>query len=158
MSKFPAPPLTRVPISDGKCLVYGAEAELCAWASERIGQGDLWPADTVTIGLEQNGRTIAVGLFNRFDGSDCHMHIATDGRKNWASRGVLAAVFSFPFIQVGCRRITAPVASRNTASLVAAIKLGFVPEGLMARALPNDDVARLVMFKERCPWLPRMEA
>ncbi len=147
----------RVPISEQRSLVYGDDARVCAWASERIGRGTSWPADTVTIAMEDHGRLMVAALFNRFEWKGCQIHVASDGSRSWARRDVLAAVFAFPFLQVGCERVSAPIASRNQASLIMAIKLGFVPEGRMERALGDDDLSLLVMFKERCPWLPRTE-
>lgn len=149
--------VTRIQVGPARALVYGDDARVCHWASERIGLGDHWPSDTVTIALEEGGRLVVAALFNHFELSDCHIHVASDGSRNWARRDVLAAVFAFPFRQIGCSRITAPIASRNKASLIMAIKLGFVPEGRKERALGDDDLSLLVMFNERCPWLPPME-
>ncbi|MFG1462121.1 GNAT family protein [Xanthobacter sp. DSM 24535] len=157
MSRKKQPLVVRVPVSGARHLVYNDDARVIAWASEHIGQGEYWPQDTVSIGLERDGRLLAAALFNSFSGAACQGHIASDGSRAWATRDVLAAVFAFPFVQSECQRITAPIAASNKPSLILAIKLGFVPEGRMERALPDDDLAVLVMFKERCPWLPRVE-
>lgn len=143
-----------IPVSGGRFLVYDTNRAVLDWASDRIGLGREWPDDATCITLQDEGGTIcAVWVFCRFEASDCEIHIATNGRRNWASRDVLAAVSAFPFWQLKLHRVTAPVACRNIASQIMCIKLGFVPECLKRNALPNDDVVQLVMFKDRCPWL-----
>lgn len=147
-----------LPVSRGRFLAYGANRRVMDFASEKIGGGFDWPDDVQAIALQEaDGKIVAAALFDRFEAAECQMHIATDGQKNWMARDTLAAVFAFPFWQLKLRRITAPIASRNRTALVAAVRLGFTPEGVRERALWDDDVCVLRMFRGECPWLSPKE-
>lgn len=151
--------IARVEVSPRHKLVYGDDSRLCVWAAERLGTPDMeWPADTKTIGIESDGETVAVALFNLFLGEGCCAHIATNGARNWASRSALRALFAFPFIQVNLDRITLPIASQNITSQVLALKLGFSFEGRLRNGANGDDEIIMGMLREECPWLSRAEA
>lgn len=134
-------------------LVYGNDGANRLWAAERIGHGARFGDDSVTIGVERGGVLRAVAAYNLFTGRSCHAHIATDGSRAWASRGVLAALFAYPFRQCGVSRITLPIRASNRASIILAIKLGFEFEGRLVGACEGEDEMILGMLSENCPWL-----
>lgn len=141
-------------------LIYDRQTELLDWAAARIGVSR-WPLDTVTIGVERDdgtgrGEICAVVAFNQFLDASCSAHIATDGRRRWASRGILAAWCAYPFIQCGLRRVTAPIPAGNIPAVINALKLGFRFEGMLRHAQADGDLVLLGMLREECPWLPRM--
>lgn len=134
-------------------LVYGEERRLLPWAQERI--GFKFRRDAYTIGQERDGELVAVVVFDNFSDADCNMHIASDGSRAWLSKGLLMAAFAYPFIQLGLRRVTGMVPSRNEAALSFDEHIGFVREGYHPHALPDDDVVSLGMLRENCRFIQK---
>ena len=134
-------------------LVYGENERCLSWASERIGGLQFRP-DARTIGHERNGKLAAVCVFDGFSAADANIHVASDGSRRWLTRGFLAAVFAFPFIQVGLRRVTGLVPARNLVARQFNRRLGFDFEGLCRHALPDDDIVVLGMLRSRCKFIP----
>ena len=144
------------PPTEHLTLVYDRRDDLLAWAAEKMGSPNMqWAPDTATIGVERGDALCAVAAYNIFSGSGCCAHIATDGSRAWASRGILAALFAYPFIQCGLDRITLPISRKNIRSQILALKLGFSFEGRLARNHDGEDEILLGMLREECPWLHR---
>ena len=142
-------------VTGTKRLVIAGDTE-AAWAADRLGFGDgkKWPADTSALAIYDGENLSATILFNCFfDGATCSAHIVTDGRRNWATRQMLYGIFAFPFLHCGLRRLTAPIASKNTDAVVNAIKLGFKFEGLLRHARADDDEVVLGMLRDECIWI-----
>lgn len=136
-------------------LIYGQEERLLPWASERIGM--TFRNDAYTIGLERDGNLVAVVVYDTFSAADCCMHIASDGTGAWMNKSLLVSAFSYPFIQLGLRRVTGMVPAKNTQALAFDEHLGFVREGYHPHALPNDDLVSLGMLKSTCRFIPQGE-
>lgn len=134
-------------------LVYGQEERLLPWAAERI-EVDGFRNDAYAIGLERAGQLIAVVVFENYSQCDVWMSVAADSTY-WANPRFLAAVFSYPFKQLGLRRVTSTVAGKNMKSLEFCKRLGFVLEGTCRNALPDDDLIFLGLLREECRYLPK---
>lgn len=136
-------------------LVYDNDDANMAWASQRLGRPSMtWAHGTKTIGIERDGETVCVALYNLFTEKSCCAHIVTDGSRRWATRQTLRALFAYPFEQCKLDRITLPIQSSNKLSTILAIKLGFQFEGRLANSYANgDDDVLLGMQRSRCPWL-----
>jgi RimJ/RimL family protein N-acetyltransferase len=63
-------------------------------------------------------------------------------------------MFDYPLRQLGCVRITAPIADGNDGAIRFVTKLGFQLEGRLRKAMP-DGADRLIygLLKEDCKWL-----
>jgi RimJ/RimL family protein N-acetyltransferase len=61
--------------------------------------------------------------------------------------------FYYPFVQLGCRRITGLVPSVNLAARKFDENLGFVLEATLKDAHPEGDLLVYVMHKGDCRWL-----
>lgn len=135
-------------------LIYGQEERLIPWALERIGLTS-FRRDAYTIGLERDGELVAVVVFDTFSDCECCMHIASDGTGRWMSKSLLVAAFSYPFTQLGLRRVTALVPAHNRKALEFDENLGFVREGYHKNALPNGDMISLGLLREKCRFIPK---
>jgi RimJ/RimL family protein N-acetyltransferase len=102
------------------------------------------------IGLEQGGKLIGGALYTQYCGGAISISVA--GNKGWLTRSFLRAAFAYPFIQLGLRRVTAYVASRNMASRRLTESVGFVQESIMERAGKDDDYIVYRLFREDCKW------
>lgn len=135
-------------------LIYGQEDRLLPWAQERIGVA--FRRDAHTIGLEKEGRLVAVVVFDTFSEVDCHMHIASDGTRAWMNKALLVSAFAYPFLQLRLNRVTGLVPASNTQALAFDEHLGFVREGYHPKAGPNgDDLITLGMLREACRFIPK---
>lgn len=85
---------------------------------------------------------------------DLAVHVASRPCALWCYPDILSLVFGYPFLQVGVRRITAPIAASNRAACHTAESLGFVAEGrLRAAELSGDDLVIYGMLRGECRWL-----
>ncbi len=131
------------------------QRERCGeWAKQKIAHVNSWGEWYQTIGLERDGKLCAVVVFNLYSGADIAMHVASDGSRRWMTRAFLRAVFRYPFIQLGVRRVTGYVPATNRDALDFDLHIGFQPEGRMRQALPDGtDVLILGMLKAECRYL-----
>ena len=131
------------------------EKERCGeFARARIPHVPSWGEWYEAIGLERDGELVAAVIFNFFSGADIAMHIAAVPGRRWMTRELLRAAFRYPFVQLGCRRVTGYVPASNTDALRFDRHLGFVQEGVMREALESgEDVIVLGMLRSECRWL-----
>lgn len=133
-------------------LVYEDPERLVAWATKIIGF-PLRP-DVKAIGWREDGELRAVTLYDNFSQCDCNIHIASDGTGNWLRRQFLVASFMHPFVQWNLRRVTGLVPATNQRALNFDLHLGFVQEGYLRHALPDDDIIVLGMLRTTCRFIP----
>lgn len=103
------------------------------------------------IGLERDGKIIAGVVYSGFNGSCITADIRGIGR--WANREYLRAIFDYPFLQAGVKRITAVVESDNETSQKFVKHLGFVHEATLRHAGRSGDLLVFRMFRDECKWL-----
>lgn len=133
------------------------QPELIAWAAPRMGveQGRM-PSETIALGvLDEQGIIHAVICLNAFYGDQASLHIATNGRKRWATRAVFAVVFSYAFHYRKLKRLEFRVSCKNIPVQILALKTGLRIEGV-ARCGANDGEDGIVfgMLAQECRWLP----
>lgn len=127
---------------------------LLKWAADRTIPGMRWEPNTRAIGvLDPAGGIRAVATYNMFYDGGCHMHVASDGSRAWANRGVLRAGFEYPFVQLGLSRLTAPIPCDNVASQILALKLGFSFEGRLRGYYSGIDAIIFGMTRDECRWV-----
>jgi RimJ/RimL family protein N-acetyltransferase len=98
--------------------------------------------------LEEDGELLAVVVFNLYSGADIAMHIAAVPGRRWMTREFLRVAFRYPFVQLGCRRVSGFVPASNADAQRFDEHLGFRREGLMRHALPDDDIIVYGMLRE----------
>jgi len=133
-------------------ITYENPERLIAWAADRIGFEPR--QDVKAIGWTDGDTLKAVTLYDGFSECDCNIHIASDGSRQWLTRGYLRASFWHPFIQWKLRRVTGLVPSKNQDALRFDLHLGFEREGYIRHALPDDDIIVLGMLRENCRFIP----
>jgi RimJ/RimL family protein N-acetyltransferase len=126
---------------------------LGAWSSERIAHFNPSEQPFTAIGLERDGEIIAATIYNYYSGASIAMSFAAIPGRRWLTREYLHAIFRYPFVQLGVRRVTGYVATRNFASVRFAYKLGGKLEGVMRKALPDDDLLVFGLLREECKWI-----
>lgn len=105
------------------------------------------------IGLIDEHEILAVVIYNDFYATGCAIHIAALPGRRWLTKQFLFAAFDYPFRQLGYKRLTGYVASRNLEAQRLDEHLGFKREGYLREMLPDDDVIVFGMLRSECRWL-----
>lgn len=130
-------------------LVFDRE-RLLAWAAERLPRVEV--ERSCAIGVEAGGRLLAVAVYFAHRGHDVEMGICADSPR-WCRRGVLRAMFDYPFRQLGCVRVTAVVAANNARARRLVEGLGFRAEGFHRQGFaPGEDAVSYGMQRSECRW------
>lgn len=120
------------------------------WVCERAG-GTWVKGRGTAIGRLVDGELVAGVLYEDYTGPNVVCHIAGEG--NWATRGYLGVIFDYPFNQLGVKRITVPVCSRNDKCIALVTRMGFTIEARLSQATPEGDLLLFAMFKDECRFL-----
>jgi RimJ/RimL family protein N-acetyltransferase len=106
------------------------------------------------IGIEKNGELIAGVLYDDFNGANVWMHVAAKPGSRWLTREFLHQAFAYPFIQLGCERVSGWVEASNEQARRFDEHLGFQQEAVLKRAARDGgDVIVYVMFREDCRFI-----
>lgn len=114
------------------------------------------PSRMTSIGVFDTEKNCLVAgvYYEGFTGYNIFMHYAL--QPGAVTRDALWYVFYYPFVELGCSRITGMVWEENEKSLRVAHKLGFREEARIAGASKaGKDIIVLRMLKEECRWLVR---
>lgn len=131
-----------------------ASADDFQWASSLL--GNAWPNDTKGIVVANGERRRALIGYNAFYDDGCTAHIVSDGSRSWVGRGVLYAMFAYPFLQCGLGRVTLTIPVANIDAQVFALRVGFSVEGRV-RAARGADHALYGMLKNECMWIKEIK-
>lgn len=135
-----------------KRIVWDQPALVMQFVAARTGEDDY--SEYSAIGLEENGELIAGVVYQNHTGPNVMMHVASTGTRRWLVPAYLAACFRYPFIQLGCHRVTGLVRTDNEAAQRFDEHLGFQREGLLRRgATDGVDLIVYGMLKEECRFL-----
>lgn len=131
-------------------LLFGSDEYICQWVSARV---DANIVKGKAIGVIDGGDRLIAGVaYSNWRGCDIEMLCAAENMR-WLSRVRLAAFFSYPFVQLGCLRVTAITAKRNKRARKFIERIGFRLEGTHPRALEGKDACSYGMLRENCKWL-----
>jgi len=124
---------------------------LVRWVSDRLGIKDFGPC--VTIGVSHKGQIAAVALYNKYLHPNIEITFVVES-PHWASRGAVRTILSYPFAQLGCKRITATINAENRKAERFLLHLGFAKEGYHPDALPDGDAVTFGLLRKNAErWL-----
>lgn len=104
----------------------------------------------VALGVIRNENLIGGVIYHNYVGHDCQVSIAVDRVAFMPWR----ALFSYPFEQLNCARLTALVGRKNKPSRRLVETLGFKLEGVHAKGLDGiEDAMSYGMTKDQCRWI-----
>jgi RimJ/RimL family protein N-acetyltransferase len=135
-------------------VLYGADEQVAAMVAERIpavrGKGF---GECTALGVVRGGELVGGVVFTMFQGHDIAVSLAFDTPR-WVSRATLRELFSYPFGQLPCARITALIGRKNKPSRRLCEGLGFELEGVMRKGLDGkEDLMVYGLLREKCRWL-----
>jgi RimJ/RimL family protein N-acetyltransferase len=84
------------------------------------------------------------------------MHVAAKPGVMWVRREAMHRFFAYPFLQLGCNRVTGLVAATNLTARKFDEHIGFVQEGVLREGLPNGEALIVYgMLRAECRWINR---
>lgn len=107
-------------------LIFGHDEAVAYWAAQRLDVADFGPC--AAIGIARKGKLVAAAVYYRYSGPNIEFAFASSTPR-WATKETISAVFRYPFVQLGCRRMTALTHEANSKAQEAMTRLGFVKEG-----------------------------
>lgn len=106
------------------------------------------------LGLERDGELIAGVLYEGYNRVNVWMHVATTPGKKWTME-FLRYCFYYPFVELGCKRVSGSVEASNVAAIRFDEHLGFEREAVLrGAAADGGDVILYVMWRDKCRYLP----
>lgn len=90
-------------------------------------------------------------LYTNYRGPSIEMTCA--GEPGWLTRTHLREFFAYPFLQLGCRRVTGIVHRKNKHARKINERLGFKLEGVCRHGFENGDACVYGLTREDCKWI-----
>jgi RimJ/RimL family protein N-acetyltransferase len=122
-----------------------------AWIMRRC-EGRFSQDTDHSISNWRDGKIAGGFVLSDYTGASMTVHMAGDD-EHWCSRDLLWMVFHYAFVQLGCRKLIAPVRSNNYAALAIDLRGGWRIEAIVRDAYPDAHMFLLTMDREHCPWL-----
>lgn len=131
-------------------MIYGHDAALAKWAGDRIGVSDFGPCRA--IGIIRKQTLAAVAVFHHYRAPDIEISFVT-ATKHWATPQSVRAIMRYPFVQLGCKRITAITKATNQPTRAFLCRLGFEIEGFHPDLYPDGDAISFGLLRRKCRWV-----
>ncbi len=143
------------------CDIYNAMAKLVLydrnrvayWVAQRIGQVVPWEGFNA-FGVESEGEIVAGVVIHNINSSNAYCHIAID-KPSKAVFELFRVLADYSFRQLGLKRLTGVVPTDRPDIIKFDKKLGFEEEFVMKDAADNADMMFLVIWADKCRWLPK---
>lgn len=129
--------------------------DVIAFVKERVAHVQDFGSATALGVVDDTGALAAGVVYNDYTGGNLEMSVAA-AFPNWCRPHVLAALFHYPFIQLGVRRVSMTARSDAAAKHVRrfAQHLGFKYEGTRKEFFPDGvGSVHFGMLKRDCRWL-----
>jgi len=111
-------------------------------------------AGTQGIGLERDGRLVAGVLYEGFNKHNVWMHVGAEPGCRWMTKLYLKTCFHYPFVTLGCSRVSGYVEAWNEAARRFDEHLGFKQEAVLKGAASDGgDVILYAMRREECRYV-----
>jgi RimJ/RimL family protein N-acetyltransferase len=110
------------------------------------------PSVDMCISRSKNGKFLGGTIYKDYTGVSLSLHIFAVN-KSWINKDLLWVSFHYPFEQLGCKKIFAPVPNDNTYCIEFCQKIGFKLDTIIRDVFPSGDMHILSMYKEECHWL-----
>ncbi len=136
-------------------LIFGMSDLVAKWVQRQFPDAPNFDPCTA-IGVADDNRLIAgIVYYNYYPHMLDASIAATDPR--WCTRRVLRAIFAYPFLQLGVRRIQMSVPKRDKRSRRKLERFGFTLEGKQRAAMPDgsDAVGYSMLRHEAEQWLTK---
>lgn len=108
-------------------IIFDQNGEIALWVARNLGM-QLDPHTSSAIGFMRNGELIAGALYTNWMDPNIELSFAATSPR-WATKENIFTILSYPFLQLGCRRISAICKIKNKRVRKLLEGVGFVHEG-----------------------------
>ena len=126
-----------------------------AYICERV--RDFEPsAEASAMASVKGGTIIGAVAYHNYRQIDIEMVCAGEsaGLSGWLNPETLRAYFGYPFVQLGCRRVTAVCHRKNKRARKFVQALGWKMEGVHREAMADGgDAISYGMLRQNCKWI-----
>jgi RimJ/RimL family protein N-acetyltransferase len=136
-------------------LALGIDDAVGAWVAARIPHigtaAEFGPF--VAVGVVDRADTPVAGVVwhgYRPSCSDIQLSAAASTAR-WLTRHLIAEIFAYPFLYLGCRRVTTITPVKGERALAVNLKIGFQMEGRVRFGFGTDDAIIMGLLREE--WL-----
>jgi RimJ/RimL family protein N-acetyltransferase len=92
-------------------------------------------------------------IYNNYRPPNIEITFVTSSPR-WASKEAIRAMLRYPFVQLGCARLTAVTPAQNRPARAFLARLGFRQEGVHPDALPGGDaVSYGLLARDAARWI-----
>jgi RimJ/RimL family protein N-acetyltransferase len=140
-------------------LLVGHDADVAHWVGRRLGIDDFGPCTAIGIlcgdinTIKLRHELIAGVVYNWYRQANIEITCAAVSPR-WCTSRILRGLFSYPFEQLGCHRVTCVTEHTNESVRAFLARLGFREEGVMRRSYLNgNDAVIYGMLREECRWI-----
>ena len=143
-------------------LVLGQDRDVAAWVAARIphmaaGEG-FGPCAAIGV-ADESGRALGGVVFSNFQPRYRSIEVSFAAETpRWLTARLIGGILSYPFVQLGCQRITAVTPRRAARARRFLDRFGFRREGVVRKGFGADDaiVSGLLEREWRgSRWSPR---
>lgn len=140
-------------------VLFNHTSEVSAWVKDRIEQVSDWgPCEA--LGVIDGNRIVAGVVYNHFSQANIEMSVAAEPGIRWLSRPALFAFFYYPFVTLGCNRVTSTIKSGSSTKSVRKFcqHVGFKYEGVVREFYRDGrDAVIFGMLRRECRWIDHEE-
>lgn len=134
-------------------IIINDRGRVADWVAGRVGQRVPWEGYNA-FGIESGGEIVAGIVVHQINGANAFCHIAID-RPTKKLYELFAVVCDYCFRQLGLNRITGLVPTNDERIVKFQLRIGFEIEFIMKKAALGADLVGLVMWADKCSWLPK---
>lgn len=133
----------------------GENPAVAGWVAAQMAHPlEHWGRFNSLLFRDARGEVLVALVYNNLAHPNIAMHVAARKGALWCKAEILYHIFAYPFEDLQCARVTAPVLSNNMRSRKLVESLGYTLEGTLRRAAPDgSDWLLYGMLKEECRWL-----
>lgn len=122
------------------------------WVRERTPKVHSWMGEFKSLAALEGDEIIGAVVYDAFTPYECCIHVRLE-KPGCKEPRILREVFAYPFEQLGLKRLTGLVSSRNEKGQQLCEWLGFRLEGRKMLALGDEDELVYGLTRENCSWL-----
>lgn len=133
-------------------IVYGHDRVVTAWASRVLGRpvGGDHPR---TIAVFHKGEMVAAAIYSEYKHPDIHISMVST-TPAWCTRKSIRHILRYPFVQLGCKRVTAIIEATNHPAREFLCRFGFRQEGIHPDVWPSGDaISYGLLARDAAKWL-----
>lgn len=134
-------------------LLFGEDERIARWVLGQIPHMSAGFGESKALGVVDQDLNIIGGVvYHEYRRNDIQISCAAISRR-WLCRKFLHAMFFYPFVTLGCDRVSSCIPARNSHTRRFIESLGFKEEGVIRRGFLDDDCVIYGLLHEECKFI-----